>query len=401
MNPLPEPIAPRRDGFNAAINGFRGLCVLLVFVYHVANSNLPGSLTELAAGQGVAAALAFIAGSTRYGVEMFFMISGLVIIGSLRRHQNAKAFLRDRCIRIFPAWVPLCLLMFVVGLALKWRFFATIDATQGTLILFGNLLLLPPLVRLPMLHPATWSVTYEWLFYVVAASGFWLWYSSPARNGESLNRESMVKSVAWTVLWTAGVVVTLYFMPRGIWFIVGVMVALGWTPWSVKSMQRHSWLHTPWLSMLVFLWACRMLNFDAADPGAHTLAEVGNGYNALYMLLAFVAALHFFSVLAADNTASRALYTRPMQLMGDISYSFYLWHPIVMFAVKPMVSRWVLPHAGVEVAVAVFALLSMLLSLMVSWLSYRWLEQGVGRWLRSRTVATVAAPPGPLGAGGV
>jgi len=73
-----------------------------------------------------------------------------------------------------------------------------------------------------------------------------------------------------------------------------------------------------------------------------------------------------------------------MQRLGTISYSFYLCHPLVMFAVKRVVKA-TMPHAeGSWAATLVFALVSAVLSLALAWLCWRWLEKGLGQWLHAR-----------------
>ena len=92
----------RKLEFNAALNGYRGLCALLVFIFHVGSAGIvmwpSGSALENLMGN--------LWYSLTYGVEMFFMISGFVILGSLLRHRTISGFLQDRAIRIFSAWIP-------------------------------------------------------------------------------------------------------------------------------------------------------------------------------------------------------------------------------------------------------------------------------------------------------
>ena len=99
----------------------------------------------------------------------------------------------------------------------------------------------------------------------------------------------------------------------------------------------------------------------------------------------YVAATYFFACVAMpEATSLRLLRTRAMQRLGTISYSFYLCHPLVMFAVKRMV-KTVMPHAeGSWAATLVFALVSAALSLALAWLCWRWLEKGLGQWLHAR-----------------
>src|ERR1043165_6713290 len=88
--------------FNPAVNGYRGLCALLVFVFHCGSAGV----IAWPSGSLLADSGAWLWSACRYGVEMFFMISGFVILGSLLRHASVQASLQDRVVRIFSAWVP-------------------------------------------------------------------------------------------------------------------------------------------------------------------------------------------------------------------------------------------------------------------------------------------------------
>lgn len=356
--------AARPADFNPAINGMRGICVLLVFAYHVFNSRLLPDLS----GNALFAALSFFASSWRYGVELFFMISGYVIVASLRRHGSAAAFLRDRCLRIFPVWAPVCVLVFVVGATVGWKIFGELSAAHLGLVLGANLLLLPPLLPIPVLHPASWSLSYEWVFYLLAATAFAL----SKRPGIAIRRISL-----WCI-WGGAVLVVLWYLPRAIFFLPGVVLAGNRIPLSSKL------LHWPWLSLLIMLLAWRAIDLDQAHPGAYAMPAAFAGENLLFLVVALLAGLHLFACVCAGAASVRWLCRSDVQLLGTLSYSFYLWHPIVMFAVKQPVAALLKPGIGAIGATAVFALLSFVISLLCSWLSYRLFERGVAAALRRR-----------------
>src|SRR4051812_30356131 len=127
------PILPwtrRHEGVHA----LRGACVLAVFAYHVLNSRLPPS----PAGE-IDAVLRWLGESLRYGVEVFFMISGYVIVQSLRRHATVGAFLRDRALRIFPLWLPIALALVAAAAAYALATHAPLPAVwQSALSFVGS-----------------------------------------------------------------------------------------------------------------------------------------------------------------------------------------------------------------------------------------------------------------------
>src|ERR1700730_15301366 len=159
-----------RPGFNTALNGYRGLCAPLVFIYHLGAAGV----MPLPGGDALSDNLAFLWTSLAYGVEMFFMISGFVILGSLLRHATLKGFLQDRFIRIYSAWVPALAAVTAECVVLKMKMFTDVSLLKGLGIFTGNLFLLPPLLPLPLVHQGSWSLSYEWVFYISAVSGAWL-----------------------------------------------------------------------------------------------------------------------------------------------------------------------------------------------------------------------------------
>jgi len=358
-------VSSTKNSFNPYINGFRGFCVLLVFAFHVTNSGL---ISVSALPTPSRDAFLFFTSSWRYGVELFFMISGFVIVNSLRRHNNIPAFLMDRCIRIFPVWVPVNFCIFVLASLLGWKYFASTTLADKLWIFVANLFLLPPLIPTPVVHPASWSLTYEWLFYLCAAAAFSL----------SL-RQTVKRPPSMWILLCVLVACLLMLLPRALFFLPGVIVALSWSSWK----EERRLLRFPWLSLLVFLVAWRMVNLDEARPTTVAIMQILSWPGILYASLAFIAGLHLFACVCNGSGATRWLQHTSMQVLGNISYSFYLWHPIVMFAVKKGVTQWLLPRAGWVWSAAIFALLSFVIAFVISSLSCRLIEQRLAKQLRA------------------
>lgn len=91
----------------AALDGIRGLAVILVFVFHAANVN--AAQTPLAVTPGPVAAL-FHAIAMRgwIGVDLFFVLSGYLITGILLRAKDVEnyyqVFYARRALRILPLY---------------------------------------------------------------------------------------------------------------------------------------------------------------------------------------------------------------------------------------------------------------------------------------------------------
>src|ERR1700728_806660 len=159
----------KRD-FNPSLNGYRGFCALLVFGFHLGSAGV----VALPHGTWLEDGMRELWTSLAYGVEMFFMISGFVILGSLLRHATLRGFLQDRFVRIYSAWIPALMAVTAVCVVLHMKMFAGASVSVGLGIFLANLFLLPPLLPFPLVHQGSWSLSYEWVFYLSAVTGLWL-----------------------------------------------------------------------------------------------------------------------------------------------------------------------------------------------------------------------------------
>ena len=358
---IAAPAKEHRTGFNVWLNGYRGLCAMFVFVHHAARANV----IPLPGGTPLKDFTREFFMSLMYGVEMFFMISGFVILGSLLRHDRISGFLEDRAVRIFSAWVPAVIGVTAVCVALQVEAFRNVSFTEGMSIFFANLLLIPPLAPIPMVHSASWSLTYEWLFYFVAAAGALAYRRIPGHW--------------WTYLvWIVPAAILICLFPRSLFFITGVLV-FRYREWFA---QHSRWLKYPLISLAIFLIAWRATGAGKAHLSVTMIDYVRDG-RIVYALIALLASIHLFaSVCVNASRQSSFLGSRTWQFLGNISYSFYLWHVLVMGAVKRVMGA-VLPEMDPVIALVVFVIVSFAIALPISWLSWRLFEQRLAGALRS------------------
>lgn len=361
MSVTPTP-RNEKAGFNAALNGYRGLCAALVFIYHVGSAGV----IELPHGDRISDGVSYLWSSLAYGVEMFFMISGFVILGSLLRHASVGEFLKDRFTRIFSAWIPALIAVTVVCSVLNMKMLADLGILERLGLFVANLLLLPPIVPLPLIHFGSWSLSYEWLFYFAAAGG------AVVLRRKAPNR--------WAVaLWLTVAVGLVCLFPRALFFLTGVIV-FAQRQW----FQRHTrWLRFPVVSLLVFLVSWKLTEANLAQL-SDTFIDWFRDGRWLAALVAFIASLHMFGCACFNARGELSiLNSRTFQFLGNISYSFYLWHGLVMAAVKRVVSIEVPPGHSWQ-AFALFVIGCLAISLPLAWASWRVFETALARYMRRR-----------------
>jgi peptidoglycan/LPS O-acetylase OafA/YrhL len=357
-------------GRRGDIQGLRAVAVLLVVVYH--------------------ADLGFSGGFV--GVDVFFVISGYVItraltaeLGRTDRVSLRRFYLR-RIRRLLPA---LGLMLTVVMLASS--LLAPIGGQQITARTGAAAALFNAntyLMRFggeggyfdidanlnALLH--TWSLSVEEQFYFVfpaALFGAWILGRRVTRVG---NRAAvaivlaLVSTVSFVLSWMlttgrsgflgvdavndlSGEVAFYSSFTRAWEFAVGGLLVMA-SPRLSNLARRSEWT----LSIVgVVLIGYAALRFDELTPFPGTAA--------------LVPVVGTLCILAAGegqpvNLVSKGLAVRPAQLLGDLSYSWYLWHwPFIVFAA----ALW--PRAPWVLVVGAA------LSILPAWLSYRFVEQPI------------------------
>lgn len=129
----------------------------VVAFHYLYNGMENGKLTSLEPS-----ALAGPARFGLFGVELFFMISGFVILGSARG-RSARQFVVGRALRLLPAfWVAMALTAVVMAL---WGDASGLRVTAGQVL--GNLTMTPTLFGVEPVDGVYWTLLLELQFYAL------------------------------------------------------------------------------------------------------------------------------------------------------------------------------------------------------------------------------------------
>lgn len=341
--------ASATKALNPAIQGLRGVAILLVLLNHAGVPGFSGGFV---------------------GVDIFFAISGY-LIGGLLTQEVARTgtvdlltFYARRMRRLAPA--ALVLLLFVMA-AGTWLYSPLehgelYSSVRAAALYLANFWFTSRATDYfaghadanPLLH--LWSLAVEEQFYLLLPALIWAlarsrWHS-PMAHGR-LAVSLVVVTLAMCVWTTARNQPLAFFgMPWRIWeFALGWLIYLSRdrvTTWAAATLSGVGLL--AWLALVLVV---LFFNDRLLFPGA-------------WALLPVLASLGLLVVAgdARPTLATRLLSIRSLQWLGNCSYSLYLWHwPLLLFVLQ----LW--PHsggAGVALAVA--------LSLCVGHASYRWIE---------------------------
>lgn len=350
-----RPVAPRA-GLRTDIQGLRALAVLLVVAFHLWPGRLAGG---------------FI------GVDVFFVISGFLITGHIvrsARHDRSvlttlSSFYARRIRRLMPAATAVLLITaaaVVVWMPVsRWNdmareLLASALAVENW-VLAGNAVDYLAAESAPSPFQHFWSLSVEEQFYL-----FWpvlllslLALLRRRRNAE--RRAAVIALVAGVgvlsfaaMLWLMSTApAAAYFVTPGrVWQLAaGGLLALVVS--DDRAIPRPVRFAAPWVGLAVILVAALTLG-DVTYPGVWALLPV---IGATLVLLG--------GGEEGRGSLGSLARVRPLQIVGDASYSIYLWHwPLVILV------PYAIGHElrGVE-KVILFAA-----SLLLGWLSLRWVE---------------------------
>lgn len=300
------------------LDGVRGIASVAVVFSHLTtghDSNYPQ--------EGRAP---FDAGWGAYGVQLFFLISGFVILMTAQRARRPSDFVVSRVSRLYPAyWVALTLSI-VVSVA-----FAVPHTDVGWPNRLLNYVMVQRWFLVPNVDEVYWTLAIEMQFYVLM----------------------LVVLVATRCRLTPRVVVGV----AATWVAVALVVALwagpasrGLNPKNVATPVKMAlnvvlaeWAPLFAGGMLAFL-GRRERRFRLPAVAVALVGALVAGILHDWTQAAIVAGvvLGFFAV--AFRTSTPVLLAAPLQWFGKISYSLYIGHLIhsvaLMHLLIPVVGRW-------------------------------------------------------------
>jgi peptidoglycan/LPS O-acetylase OafA/YrhL len=361
----------------ADIQGLRALAVLLVVLGHAGVGSVSGGFV---------------------GVDVFFVVSGFLITGLLLAEAHAKGsvslvdFYVRRARRILPA-AALTLLATDVASFVLLNFLRARDAVQDSLYAAGFAANFRFAARgldyfaqadppSPLLH--YWSLAVEEQFYLVWPVVLSLvllgvrFMRRRRRPGRWQQRRLFLAvvllaslSLAWSVHLTATVPTAAYFSPFTRAWELGLGAALAVGASTFVRVPPLGRLAMGWTGLLAIALAAVLFSERTPFPGsAALLPTVGTA-------LALAAGLgDRHSRLAAG----RLLGVRPLRIVGDRSYAFYLWHwPVLILADQ---------YVGYELSVGL-KLSLLVAAFLLSCVSYALVENPIRRKVRTRTATGV------------
>ncbi len=290
-----------------AMEGLRGLAVGLVFLQHYCVTFI--NLTDLEGPTWMVAAAFRRFGN--YGVELFFVLSGLLIYGLLlKRRPSFLPFMRRRAVRLYPAFLAVLAINILLD-PLRPEPKVPDGGLDAAAYILANLAFLPGLLPIEPLFTVNWSLSYEWWFYVACTL---LLGSLGVARLPRLSRLALISCLGMGLI-IADALDWPHVPIRGLSLIAGMLLA---------EAKDAGMVHDK-TTMLAPLTFC--LTFILV-----TTLSLPGWQNALVLALTF-------SLLAAaafqEHAAISAwLRIRPLRWLGNMSYSFYLLHGLIIIGLS-------------------------------------------------------------------
>lgn len=318
------------------------------------------------------------------GVEVFFVLSGYLIGGSLYRAfldsdfnlQKVRRFLKRRSLRIMPSYLLVLIVnlfvAFLIGLEVRdpWKYFLFLQNFSHPMLPF---------------FPESWSMSIKEIPYFLIPFG--LLMVAALFRGADRNR---MFGVFIGLGYVSGIVSKLVFhwehsesmsmhdwnvSMRSVFLYRYDAVLTGVLFFWLRTNFRESWKKYRWNFAIAGLLVFGTMAFLTG------IAKLSLQQHPFFWNVCFLPLLSLASALSlpffSEWTAASTPLDRPITFLSNLSYSIYLIHySLVLWLMKQF-----FPTEGLAVsALFLYLLVYLLITFVLSWLMYRFFERPVLNW---------------------
>ncbi|WP_172191682.1 acyltransferase family protein [Actinomyces faecalis] len=320
------------------LDGLRGIAALSVVIGH-----LTVTYDDHYAGGGEPL-FKFTYGA--FGVEIFFLISGFVILMTAFRAERPLQFVISRVTRLYPAyWISIAISV-ILGLSLP-----SLAVPTDAITIIGNMTMVQRWLFVENLDGTHWTLAVEMQFYLLILI---LLIVTKCRISR---RSLLIFSSLWLAA-SSGVSVWAYPKSHGI------------DPSLVPTMTKIAInlslaQYAPLFIGGAYLFISRKSSRYHPMVAVSGLASVGSAYLLADIRHAAAVSVIYviFSVVTLRSDSTSMLLWAPFTWLGKISYSLYITHSLVCYSVM----QFLIEPIGRNAAM----LLAFIICLLVAWSVWR------------------------------
>ncbi|PDS77752.1 acyltransferase [Rhizobium sp. L43] len=307
------------------IDALRFVCALMVTIFHLGFASWASPLYLRPYRMPT---IENVAQPGWVGVELFFVISGLVIVNSAAS-ASALSFLKGRILRLYPAvWICASLTLIVI---------ATQDVNRRIIKNYLRSITLYP--GGPWIDGQYWTLACEICFYALV---FIMCATGQKTRLPALALGLSMASTAFIALLNAfpdsdGLTIFTETAWRAIPFYYGCQFAIGIYIWllSLGRMSRISWVGL----ICALVTGAAQIYMAGENTSDRTLAAAGHSFSPFPALSIWVAGL--ISIVASVTYAKQisrlpAALLQSVKTLGSMTYPLYLLH----FAIGVQLLDW-------------------------------------------------------------
>ncbi len=348
-------MAPSKRNLNIQV--LRALAAFLVVIGHSVHE------TELMSARLGLPPAPFSAVNWGFGVDIFFVISGFIMVYTsvdlFGRPGAWRIFLTRRLTRIVPLYWFLTTALLIGALVAPQLLNVPIGDWQHVVASY----LFIPSLRVPgEIRPVMalgWTLNMEMFFYVLFAGAL----AFPFRQGmAALTLAIVVFALIGLVFQPEQVQLAFWSQSIVLEFLFGCLLAV--------AFLKGAHLTTPVAILLGIVGFAGIVNIPGLDGDGALPDGLRWGLPALLVVAA-----------AALSPASSARVVVWLAALGDASYSLYLAHPFIL---RPFRNVW-LALVGNSVSLTVYVLVAASIATLGAVLINRWVERPLLRWTQART----------------
>ena len=347
------------------LDGLRGIFCLMIILFHYKEDFLPSYIYNN-----------FFIRESYFAVDFFFVLSGFVISYNYHHIKTIGEFItyiKKRFIRLYPLLLFSTTAFFMTDLFFNYflpTYIATVESFFELLkkyldtIVFTNST--PILGNSLGMNPPSWSISAEMISYIIF--GFVMVFI-PKKYTKPFLMTIILFSATFLVLngWLFHIEGDLSFLRGFISFNIGYFVWL----LSLKQFKINNLFE--FITPIIFL-LLLFISYNVTGLSKNIIS---------YTVIPLFFGFSVLTFLKTDGVISKLLKTKPLKFLGDISYSIYLNHFIILILVPEGLITF-LGLSKTNLHLIVIFIISVTLIILYSFFTYKVIELRGASYLKKK-----------------